>query len=762
MDTRGYGGRLASLLRWRSHRLRLTPLDGVAARGDRCRLTGPAGAFAVAAPDGSRPPAGRAILSYELDWDGEPPQLTLERTAAGDPATAVRLPLRTGAVRIHVDLPEGLAVLRIEAAAVPPSGFALRNPRLVETGPLTGAAAVLWGWLRPALADPRLLGRQARQAIGLLASPGGRSLLLNRLTRPQTRSYGDWVALYDTLDEADRRAIAARIAALPARPLISVLMPVYDPPERWLRRALDSVLGQLYPDWELCVADDASTAPHVRPVLEEYAARDPRIRVRYREDNGHISAASNSALEMATGAYAALLDHDDELAPHALYLVATEIAAHPDADLIYSDEDKIDEAGNRFSPYFKPDYNPDLQLSHNMVSHLGVYRTDLLRQIGGFRAGFEGSQDYDLVLRVIERTAPARIRHIPHVLYHWRAIAGSVALADGAKTYAHERARRAIAEHLARTGHAGATVVVAANPTLHRVVYPLPARPGRVTVIVPTKDRLDLLARCVDGVLEGTDYPDLELVVVDNRSEESATREYLAALAGRARARVLVHDRPYNYSAINNEAVAATEGAFLCFLNNDIEVIEPGWLGHMVSHALRPQVGAVGAKLLYPDGTVQHAGIVLAEELIAWHAHRSLPRHHPGAMCRAVLQQAFSAVTAACMVVRRSAFEEVGGFDADNLGIAFNDVDLCLRLGERGYRTLWTPYAELVHHESATLGAPDRADRRPQFKREAAYMARRWAAALAHDPAFNPNLDPYRTDFAPAFPPRAAKPWRAP
>ena len=586
-----------------------------------------------------------------------------------------------------------------------------------------------------------------QKAWKILREGGPRALHLAVLDKLHAGSYQRWIAEFDTLTDADRAQIRARIQALPRRPRISVLMPVYDAPEEWLRRAIGSVRAQLYPHWELCIADDASTLPHVREVLDEAAASDERIRVVYRSANGHIAAASNSALELATGELVALLDQDDELAPHALYLLAEH---GRDADIIYSDEDKLDASGRRYEPHFKPDWNPDLLFSQNYLSHLGAYRTSLVREAGGFR--LDGSQDYDLALRLSARTS--RIVHVPHVLYHWRATAGSAAATPAAKPYAREAAMRALRERL------GVPVTDGDCPGTYRVRHPLPAAPPLVSIVIPTRDHGDLLERCVGSIEAKTAYARREILIVDNDSSDPAALALLQDLERSGRARILRDPRPFNYAAINNAAVREARGEVLAFLNNDVEVLAPEWLDELVAHALRPEVGAAGAKLLYPDGTVQHAGIVTGLYGLAGHAWRRMPGDAPGPFCRIAVVQDVSAVTGACMVMRRSVFEEAGGFDAGNLPVAFNDVDLCLRLRERGLRIVWTPFARLIHHEFASRGADDTAHKRERFARETAYMLERWKGRL-EDPFYNPNLS-LRSDLAElAWPTRAPKPWRA-
>ena len=570
-------------------------------------------------------------------------------------------------------------------------------------------------------------------------------------------TYDEWIRRYDRLTDLDREAIRRKAETLLHTPLISVIMPTYNTPAGCLRDAIDSVRRQLYPHWELCIADDASTAPHVRAIVDEARAADPRIKAVFRDRNGHISEASNSALALAEGEFVALLDHDDVLADHALYMVAEELNRHPNADLMYSDEDKLDAHGRRYEPYFKPDWSPDLFCSQNLISHLGVYRTSLVRAVGGFRKGYEGSQDHDLALRVIEGTSPAHIRHIPWILYHWRAVIGSAARTSGAKPYAHRAAQRAIQEHFERRGEP--VEVMGVLGVFHRVKRPLPQVPPLVSVIIPTRDRVDLLRTCVDGILNETDYRNLEIIIVDNASRDERTLAYLSETARSPRVRVLKHDGPFNFSAMNNRGAQIAKGEILAFLNNDLQVASPEWLSEMVSHAVRPEVGAVGAMLQYPAGTIQHAGVVLGIGGVAGHVHKGQPRGLPGYFGRAVLLQNFSAVTAACMVLRRAVFEEAGRLDETNLAVAFNDVDLCLRIRELGYLIVWTPYAQLFHVESASRGPDNVRAQRACFHRETEYMRRRWGSVLTNDPYYNPNLTLERKDFSLAFPPRVRRPW---
>ena len=611
-----------------------------------------------------------------------------------------------------------------------------------------------------AISRPQSLPQLSLKAYKIWQESGPRDIYERLKFKYHTTSkdaYRKWIELYDTLTDVDQQAILAHIEKLPDKPLISIVMPTYNTDEKWLRAAIESVRRQLYTHWELCLADDNSSKPHVHTVIREYLQLDPRIKAVFRERNGHIAEASNSALEMARGEFVALLDHDDEIPEHALYMIAEEVNAWPEADLIYSDEDKLNERGERMSPYFKSDWNPDLFYSQNCVSHFGAYRTSIIKQIGGFRKGYEGSQDYDLALRVSERIPAKNIRHIPHVLYHWREIRGSVALDAGEKQYAHEAARKAIRSHFERTRINAS--VIEGHGTFHRVVYPVPEPAPTVSLIIGTRDRFTLLKQTVEGLLKQTEYNSIQLIIVDNQSSEPATLDYLQGIQKDSRVKVIKYDAPFNFSAINNLGVRYADGEIIGLINNDIKVIRSDWLKEMVSHALRPQIGAVGAKLLYPDDTVQHAGIVLGIHIAA-HAHRHFHRLYPGYFRRAQVIQNFSAVTGACLVMRRAVFAEVGGLDEINLPVAYNDVDLCLRIQVKGYRILWTPYAELYHLESASRGADTKAENIVRFKQAAEYLKSAWGHVLSNDPYYNPNLTLEREDFSLAFPPRSRKPWK--
>lgn len=569
--------------------------------------------------------------------------------------------------------------------------------------------------------------------------------------------HGRWCRRNDPRDAAAHERWRQRLTALPGRPLISVLLPVFDPPPAFLDEAIRSVRTQVYPDWELCIADDASKDPSVRRLIAKHAEEDRRIRTVFRAENGHICRASNSALELATGGFVALLDHDDLLAPHALLCVAEAIGANRDAALIYSDEDKITPDGRRHDPYFKCRFNRELLRGQNMISHLGVYRRDLVTAAGGFREGFEGSQDWDLALRVVEAADGQGIIHIPAILYHWRASPGSTALAPTEKDYAAGAGRRAVREHLGRCGIDAMVEPAPGNPSFNRIRYARPDPAPPVTIIIPTRDRIDVLRRCLDSITRLTTYPDYDIMIVDNGSTGPSSRAYLDALPP-DRFTVLRHEGPFNFSRLNNLAAARAKGELLCLLNNDTEVLTPAWLEEMVSLAVQPGVGAVGARLWYPGGGLQHGGVILGlGGGAADHAHRHLRRGEPGYFGRGILAQEFSAVTAACLVVRRSLYLDQGGLD-EQLAVACNDVDFCLRLAQAGLRNIWTPHAELVHHESLSRGRDDAAPRFTASALEQGLMKVRWGGLISDDPFYSPNLTLRGNGFRPARTPRIPQP----
>ncbi len=601
----------------------------------------------------------------------------------------------------------------------------------------------------------RIIAGQGAQQTKSNSSPSTLTSLTNKVERHLVKNYSNWIKNYDTLTVKMVNRMQKIMAEWEKKPLISIILPTYNTDERWLCKAIDSVIEQIYPHWELCIADDASTASHIKPLLEQYAAQDRRIKIVFRQENGHISAASNSALELATGEYVTFLDHDDMLPRHTLFWVVEDMQHYPDHKMWYSDEDKVNEKDERYDPYFKCDWNPDLFLSHNLVTHLAVYQADIIKAIGGLREGFEGAQDYDLVLRFIEKISPAEIRHIPRILYHWRAIQGSTATSADEKPYALLAAQKAIQEFLERKGIQGAEVME--NPEIKgtiRVKYPLITPPPLVSLIIPTRNGLELLKRCVDSILNKTSYQAFEILIIDNESDDPATLDYFDALATQGLARIIEYPYPFNYADMNNMAVDHAQGELIGLLNNDLEVINEDWLTELVSHAIRPEVGIVGARLWYPNDTLQHGGVLLGIGGVAGHAHKGFPRGHVGYAGRAALIQNFSAVTGACMVMRKAVFRQVGGLNAEHLTVALNDVDLCLKIHCSNLRCVWTPFSELYHHESASRGYEDTPEKVARYEKERIYMKETWPQFLIADPAYSPNLTLDSEDFAYAWPPR--------
>ncbi len=596
--------------------------------------------------------------------------------------------------------------------------------------------ALAWHYI----ANPWIFVAKARRALHILSTSGIRGLY-ERLRRSSTPEYATWLAQFDTLTEEKRTLLRQESEGFEYRPLISILLPVKDPPIPFLQQSIDSVRHQLYDNWELCIADDNSSDPRVRTLVQEYAAQDDRIRFTFRDEKGHISKATNSAASIARGEWFGLLDHDDILREHALTLVVRELNDHPSAELLFSDEDKISESGTRHYPHFKPSWNPELILAYNYVCHFLVVRSSLFRQLHGMRSCCDGAQDWDFVLRASEVTSPAKIRHIPHILYHWRVHTRSTATEAGVKPYIAQAQIKAVSEHLQRTGIE--KFKVEQLPGMHalRVRYPVPVHPPLVSLIIPTRNQLSLLRECIDGLRERTYYRNIEILIIDNGSDDEETLKWLRLIPLRdSRIRVIRDDSPFNYSRLNNMAARHARGTLLGFINNDIKVVHPEWLDEMVSHVVRSTIAAVGARLLYPNGTVQHAGVITGIGGVAGHQFKGCPAGSFGYFYRARLPQDLSAVTAACMVVRKDVFEDVGGFNEEELAVAFNDVDLCLKIRAAGYRILYTPYAELLHRESASRGYENNPEKQRRFEQEVRTMKKRWADVLERDPFYNPNL----------------------
>lgn len=569
-------------------------------------------------------------------------------------------------------------------------------------------------------------------------------------------TYENWVRVFDTIGAADIAAMTAEAEGWENPPRIYIVMPTYETPAAVLLAAIASVRAQTYRNWSLLIADDASDSLDVLRIINDAAAADDRIKVHHRTENGHICRASNDALELAEDFgyddWVIFLDHDDVLAPHALWTIAKAAIDHPAAQFMYSDADKLTEEGKRDHPYFAPDFNYELLLAQNYVTHIAAYRITGVKAIGGLRPGYEGSQDWDLVLRYLEArcgTPPARnlVHHIPHVLYHWRMSMNSTSGNIAAKPYALEAGRRVVLEHLQRTGQHGA--LVAPNPQIpsYTMVRFLPPDPAPlVSIIIPTRDNPKVLERCIGSLMGRTAYSNFEVLVVDNGSRDPATLRLLTLIQRDKRVRVMRYSEPFNYARINNLAVASTTGDFVCLLNDDTEIVEAAWLGDLVGLALRPGVGAVGPKLLYPNGTVQQCGIMIDWTAPAGgralHAYQRLPAQHPGQAGRALITQEWPAITGACLLVRRSIYEEYHGLDGDKFAVDYNDVDFCLRLRTAGYRNLVSAQAVVVHHEGVTKKrnaaehtvARVRQEEASLFERHGMFVDGSWNRNLIFDP----------------------------
>ncbi|MGF1567934.1 MAG: glycosyltransferase [Nodosilinea sp.] len=551
-------------------------------------------------------------------------------------------------------------------------------------------------------------------------------------------SYPNWIRANQLSPEA-MTSIQAEIITWESAPTFSVLVPVYNPKPELLRRAIASVQRQLYPHWQLCLVDDGSTAAQVRSVLEEYTDTDARIQVIFLPQNQGISGASNVGLGAATGDYIALLDHDDELSPDALYENAKIIRQRPDLDILYSDEDKITEAGQRLDPFFKPQWSPDYFHACMYTCHLGVYRTDLVRQVGGFRAEFDGAQDWDLMLRLVEHSQ--RIYHIPKVLYHWRLTAASVTSGAAAKPWAYDAAQRALTAMVQRSAYPG-HVEALAEVGFYRVRRDLIEQP-LVSLIIPsagtpmaTGER-SYLENCLASIRAHSTYPNLELVVVDGFDIPDEVLTNIKELD----INLVRCDQPFNFSRRINQGVRHSKGAVLLLLNDDVEVQTPDWIEAMLELAQQTEIGAVGAKLMFPTGRIQHAGVVVLNGNPG-HAFYDEAGWHRGYFCSNLVNRNYLGVTGACLMVRRVVYDQVGGLD-EGLPLNYNDVDFCLKIHQAGYRNVFTPFAQLIHHESAS---------RPRgvLPGELETLRSRWLPYLeaqGGDPYYNPNLCQDNSNF---------------
>ncbi len=561
-------------------------------------------------------------------------------------------------------------------------------------------------------------------------------------------NFSSWIKKFDTLDDKELALLVKKIKYLKHNPKISILMPTFNSNVQFLTDAIQSVISQKYENWELCIVDDASTNKNLKKTLEHFKNIDSRIKVFFSKKNCGISNATNVALKNASGEWVGFLDHDDMLRPHTLFYFVEEINRHSNVKFLYSDEDKITEKNIRFDPFFKPDWNYDLFLSQNYICHFVLLKRSTVLKIGGLRKSFDGSQDYDLLLRYIEAINFKNIIHIPKILYHWRSHKNSTAYSIHTKSHALNSGQRALNEFLKRRKIEG-YASIERDINHYRIHYRLPKTHPLVSIIIPTRNQYEILKRCVDSVIKKTKYKHYEICIVDNGSDDITTLNYLKKLKSEYKnIKIFKDPRPFNYSQLNNTVANKAKGRYLCLLNNDTEVISANWLSELLSIAIQPGVGAVGAKLYYSNNTIQHAGVILGIGGVAGTSHKYFSRADKGYFSRLKLIGGYSAVTAACLLLKKRIYFQVGGFNEKNLKIAFNDVDFCLKILRRGLRIIYTPYAELYHHESLSRGYEDTPEKVKRFQSEVMYMKKKWANILFADPAYNPNLTLVHEDFS--------------
>lgn len=570
--------------------------------------------------------------------------------------------------------------------------------------------------------------------LGLLENPA--------LEQP---SYLEWVRKNDTPTYWRNLMIVAEVRRLEKQPLISLILTEEVGDQARQLEIIESVRKQIYPHWQLWITSPALLV--CETYLTKSTTTDPRIRIHATQITPSTNVI-NDMLSKIDGEYFISLDGKGKLSPHALYWIARKISVAPDAGFIYADEDRIDGMGKRSEPHFKPGWNPDLFLTWDYTGSFKVFSTNLARQLGGFRSNYNNSQRYEFSLRATERLKSNQICHIPRILYHQYVDADN---SYGTLPQVMDGADKAVNDHLTRLGINTAISTADEIPNCLRVRYSLPEILPVVTLIIPTRNGVNLLQQCLESIKSKTDYPNYNIIIVDNGSDDPVALEYLSSLRKKPEFQVIRDDGPFNFSRLNNLAAKQARGTVLGFLNNDLEVINADWLSEMVSQALRPEIGIVGARLWYPDDTIQHAGVILADG-VAGHAHKGLVRGNKGYFGRAALVQNFVAVTAACMIMEKKVFQDAGGLD-EAFAVAFNDVDLCLRVTTLGYRNLWTPYAQLYHHESSSRGHEDTPQKMERFLNELNRLQMRWGTAMLIDPTYNPNLHSRLKDFSLAWPP---------
>ena len=582
------------------------------------------------------------------------------------------------------------------------------------------------------------------RAWNILFRHGPKALFIKvQATLKRRKQYKGYLLAFENLARKED-IIRDEARAFQYQPKISIIVPVYNTNERWLRLCIESVRNQVYDNWELCIVDGGSTKSYIRMVLEGYAKQDIRIKLRLLEENKGIAGNSNEALALATGEFVGFLDHDDELESSALYEVVKLLNENRDIDFIYSDEDKISTRGNRVDPHFKPDWAPDTLYSCNYISHFSIIRKSIVDELSGFREGYDGSQDYDLLFRVLERTQ--RGVHISRVLYHWRMVRRSVAFSSNAKPYAHIAAQRVIKDSLNRRKIEG-EVLEGPSPGFYRVKYKIVGNP-KVSIIIPIKDEGKYLQKCIQSILDKTEYSNYEILIVGNQSGGRQVFGYCEEMRSNRKISVAKYDEPFNYSKINNYAASLIDSEYMVFLDNDTEVISREWLTAMLEHVQRGEVAIAGGLLYYPNNTIRHAGVIIGIKGVAGYSYRHFSGANFGYFNRAKIIQNLSAVTGDCLMTKKSIFQEVGGFDED-FTVAFGDIDLCLKVREKGSLIVYTPYAELYYRESLRGGQVSTPENQAQFKNEREYFQKKWKDVLAKgDPYYNSNLTVDREDFS--------------
>jgi len=604
--------------------------------------------------------------------------------------------------------------------------------------------------LNPAVVFRKKIEKYAKKGLRYWKSQGSAAMVGKVVSKVKTAStreipYQKWIVRHLP---GSKELEKQRRTKFEYQPKISIVVPLYKTPEKYLRQLVDTVKAQTYPNWELCLSDGSGADSPIRKLLEFLASSDERIKVIFHEKPLQISENTNAGIEAATGDYIAFADHDDELTPHALFQCVKALNENRDIRILYSDEDKMSMDGHKFfQPHFKPDYNPDLLCTVNYICHLFVVDREIISQVGMLRKEFDGAQDYDFIFRCVETVKPEQIYHIPRILYHWRCHEDSTAENPESKTYAFEAGKRAIEEHYKRTG-INAEVLQGEFLGLYRTRFIRDHDP-LISIIIPNKDHIADLKRCMDSIDKKSTYQNYEYIIVENNSTEEETFQYYKKLeAENPKAHVVYWDREFNYSAINNYGASFAKGEYFLLLNNDTEIINPNCLEELLGYCMRSDVGAVGARLYYEDDTIQHAGVVIGFGGIAGHCFVLQPRGTTGYCHRIICAQDYSAVTAACMMVKRSAFEKVGGL-SEELQVAFNDIDFCMKLRQAGYLIVYNPYAELYHYESKSRGLEDTPEKVARFNREISVFEKRWPDILRNgDPYYNPNLTLKSQDFS--------------